>query len=206
MDKTGKIIIIAGLGIALIILTSKMFGRSSEEFIIKKYGKYFNSSYWKGELKRLYKKEFSYWTKKGATEQEIFAYIVNRYFDRDKMKAIASVIYDAKGTFSDDEEEALLALSKVKDLMELSYLSTVYSTQFNTVNGRDIQAIDLALNPLGYFWKAYENGKIIDPEVNKNLLAYMLTYFNKKHRKVLVKILKKMDKRGEKKFIKPPTG
>ncbi len=207
MDK--ELLIKIGIGVAigtaLLLIANSMFGKGSEEYIIKKYGKYFNSGYWKSEIKRMYKSDFKEWRAKGASEQDIYTYIIDQYFDRDRLKNIAQIIHDSKGTFSDDEEEALVAFSKLTTYAELSFLTTIYSTLGDYDEGKNSPYFDLLTNPMSVVMLAYQNGQVKNDDVTRNLLSYTLTYFNKSHRKALGKILGKL-KRAKKKYIKPPIG
>lgn len=189
--------------IVVYLIVNSMFKKSSEENLVKNYGKYFNSEYWKNELKRVYRSDFKKWRERGASEQDIFVHITAQYFDRDRLRGIAQVIADAKGRFSDDEIKALAAISEVNNMMDLSYLSTIFSTmpQFT---GKTDEVTNFLLNPAGYVFEVFVgSGDQLNPS-DRNMLNFILTYFNKKHRKAFVKLLGKMKKRTEKKLITEP--
>lgn len=194
------IILVVFVGIGY--LAYKSFTSKNEEEIIRKYGKYFNSGYWKSEFKRLYGKEMNQYKKKGFSDTQINAYILNKYFDRTKYENIAQVIKDSKGLMSDDESKAILAIGELKNMMEVSYLATVFSVSGDS--GYADSTWDFFSNPLAYVSNAVSGTGELKPEEN-NLLYFLLSYFNAKDRKLLHKILAKMKKRGEYKSIPKPT-
>lgn len=195
--------ILLGLAGGLGYLAYKSFtGKNSSE-IIKKYGRYFNSGYWKSEFKRLYYKEYAPYLKKGFSESQIQAYMLNKYFDREKYENIVQVIKDSKGVLSDDESRAILAIGELDNLMEVSYLATVFSVSGDS--GYADEVTSFFSSPYAYVFNAVTGEDELTPQEN-NLLYFLLTYFNAKDRKLLHKVLAKMKKRGVyKKLPKPDS-
>ena len=201
-EKQQETLIWAGIFAALLLVVKNMFIDDSERKIITKYGRYFDSDYFKFALKKIYAKDFAKYKAKGIPERDIMTWIVRHYFDREKMGSIAARIYAGKGTISDNEIKAVTAYSEIKDLIELSYVSALFF-QVST-------AVDSVVKDSSFLGSIEAVQKAVDEKASskskRSMLNYTLSYFNKSHRKALLSLLGKMKRtRPVKKQIPIPS-
>ena len=181
------------LGLALLYVVTQLFD-VTERIIQKRFGKFFDPSYFLNEIQDMYKVDISTYTTKGATKTEVTGYIISKYFDRADILKKAEDIWNAKGTFSDDENSALAVFSSLSSLSELSYLAQVFKTM----------QVPSAMTAKGLITTVILSGAVVEMEPAGDLLSYVLSFFNEKHREALIVILKKKPKKLKYKIISPP--